>query len=248
MCYNVAYLEQRAQKYMERYQHLLGPNAELPSPHRPPDVRYFASGFEFPLMPVVTHKGIFFFNWGLIPFWVKDLEQANKMRSRTLNAVGETVFEKPSFRDAVKTRRCLLGISGFYEWRDFNKVKYPYFIQVEGEELFSLGCIYDTWVDKATGEIFNTFSLITTAANPLMEQIHNSKKRMPLIISRKDEAKWIDPATPLDEVQSLIKPFPDKEMKYYTISREANNVRNNRNVPEILQPVEYPELDFPDAD
>ena len=136
----------------------------------------------------------------------------------------------------------MLGVSGFFEWRDVNKKKYPYFIKTNNSELFSLGCIYETWVDKNTGELHNTFSIITTVANPLMEKIHNVKKRMPLIIAEEDERKWVDPSTGIDEIRSLIKPYNESEMTAYTISQAANSARANRNVPEILNAVNYPEL------
>ncbi|MCX6273786.1 MAG: SOS response-associated peptidase, partial [Bacteroidetes bacterium] len=175
--------------------------------------------------------------------WAKDLKSANDIRSKTLNAVGETVFEKPSFRKSIVSKRCLLGINGFYEWRDFNGKKYPYHIQLKGGELFSLGCIYENWLDKSTGEIKDTFSVLTTEANPLMEKIHNLKKRMPLIISREDECKWIDPTLNTEKIKNLIKPYQENEMEAYTISTDANSARKNRNIKEILKPVAYAELD-----
>jgi len=96
--------------------------------------------------------------------------------------------------------------------------------------------------EEQTGEILNTFSIITTPANPLMEKIHNLKKRMPLILSQDDEMKWLDPDLKTDRIKELIKPFPESKMTAYTISRDANNARNNRDVPGIQKRVEYPEL------
>ena len=178
----------------------------------------------------------------MIPSWAKDTAGANEMKTKTLNCVGETAFEKPSFRKSVASKRCLLGINGFIEWRDFNKKKYPYFINVKTDKIFSLGCIYDDWVDRSTGEIKKTFSIVTTPANALMEKIHNIKKRMPLMIPGTQESKWIDPTLSKEDVQELIKPFQETEMDTYTFSTDANSAGNNRNVPAILNPVEYPEL------
>lgn len=203
---------------------------------------YLVSGFSHPTLPIINQDGLFLYDWGLIPSWVKDTVTAYDIRTKTLNAVGETAFEKPSFRKSIATKRCLLPISGFYEWQEFKGNKYPYFIQLAETDYFSLGSIYDTWINTGTGEIKNTFSIITTPANPLMEKIHNLKKRMPLILSSEDEMKWLDPDLKTEQIKELIKPFPDKEMTAYTISRVANSTRNNRDFPEIIKPVFYPEL------
>jgi putative SOS response-associated peptidase YedK len=135
-----------------------------------------------------------------------------------------------------------LPVNGFYEWRDINKIKYPYLISVKSNEMFSLGCIYESWVDKSTGELKNTFSILTTPANPLMETIHNLKKRMPLILKQEDEARWVDPMLTSAQVNDLIKPYDEADMQAYTVSQTANSVKNNRNVEETIQKVEYPEL------
>ena len=156
--------------------------------------------------------------------------------------MGETVFEKPSFKKSIINQRCILPVTGFYEWRDINGVKYPYLIHATENEIFSLASIYDTWIDRNTGEIKNTFSIITTPANPLMEKIHNLKKRMPLILSPEDESKWLDKDLNSEQIKKLIKPFNAQNMSAYTISRAANNARNERNVAEILEKVDYPEL------
>jgi len=242
MCYNIAFLERRMQKYDERYKDVLPPdlNKRLAADQLP--LFYFVSGFSHPLLPVVKHDGIELYQWGLIPSWTKDLASAKEMQGRTLNAVGETVFEKPSFRKSIASKRCLLGVSGFYEWREMNKKKYPYLIQTKSNDIFSLGCIYENWVDRGTGEIWNTFSIITTPANPLMESIHNTKKRMPLILSARDEKNWVDPLLSKEKIIELIRPYDESDMKAYTVSQKANSAQNNRNIPEILDKVEYPEL------
>jgi putative SOS response-associated peptidase YedK len=242
MCYNLAFLEKRMQRYDERYKDALPPDLNKRVLRDELPLYYFVSGFSHPLLPIVKQDGIFLYEWGLIPVWNKNSISAKDIQGKTLNAVGETIFEKPSFRNAIKSQRCLLGISGFYEWQEFNKAKYPYFIHTKRREIFSLGCIYENWADKTTGEIRNTFSIITTPANPLMEQIHNTKKRMPLILSEEDEKKWVDPSLTEEEISKMIKPYDESDMLAYTISKNANSARNNRNVAEIMDKVEYPEL------
>lgn len=242
MCYNVAYLEARAAKYAQRYKSILPPDIVQVDPELEFPTFYFVSGFQHPLLPLVTGRTISLYQWGLIPAWVKNREQAADISNKTLNAVGETAFDKPSFRKSIASQRALLGISGFYEWRDVNGVKYPYFVSVKDAELFSLGCIYESWVDKSSGEIISTFSILTTPANPLMEKIHNLKRRMPLIIPEADEHKWIDPSLKREEIESLIKPFDQENMKAFTVTREINSPRHNRNTPEAIKEVVYNEI------
>lgn len=242
MCYSVEYLERRAQKYAERYKDVIHPGWGIDNVQHELPLFYFVSGFSHPQLPIVKADGIFLFEWGLIPSWVKDEATALDIRSKTLNAVGETVFDKPSYRKSIISRRCLLGVNGFFEWREFNKVKYPYLITLKKETIFSLGCIYDTWVDQSTGEIKNTFSILTTAANPLMEKIHNTKKRMPLIIKSEDEAAWVDPVLPVEQIKALITPFAAEDMQAITVSKLVSNVRAERNVPEVIESYDYSEL------
>jgi putative SOS response-associated peptidase YedK len=242
MCYNIAYLEHRIEKYAERYKHSLPPDWSKRTPQLELPTYYFVSGFAHPLLPIVNHEGISLYEWGLIPFWIKDAKSAGEINRKTLNAVGETVFDKPSFKKSIASQRCLLGVNGFYEWREFNNKKYPYFIKIKSNEIFSLGCIYESWADKSTGEIRNTFSILTTAANPMMEKIHNMKKRMPLIIPEKDEKKWIEPLLSKAKIQELIKPYDEADMTAYTIWNSVNNPKNNRNIPEIMNRYDYAEL------
>jgi len=235
-------MEKKLLNYAERYKKVLPDNAVRQAIQDELDTYYFVSGFIHPQLPIVKHDGIFLYEWGLIPFWIKDSTAAKDIQDMTLNAAGETVFEKPSFRNSITTKRCLLGVNGFYEWRDLNKVKYPYFIHSKSSDIFSLGCIYESWVDKGSGEIRNTFSILTTPANPLMEHIHNLKKRMPLIISPDDEKRWIDPNLTPSQINEFISPYRESDMIAYSVSQNVNNGRNNRNVPQSLEKVDYPEL------
>jgi len=106
----------------------------------------------------------------------------------------------------------------FHKWWDVNKVKYPYIIHKKSTDIFSLGYIYESWKDKNSGVIKNKFSILTTRANPMMERIHNLKKRMLHIISRKDEKKWIEPNLTPNHIQELIKPYNEADIVAYTVS------------------------------
>ncbi len=151
------------------------------------------NGFLHPKTPVITNKDselIQLYNWGLIPHWAKDVT----IRKNTLNARMETINQKPSFRDAAKNR-CLVLVDGFYEWQwldDKGKKKQKYLITLPDDEAFAFGGIYNDWVDKSTGEVINTYTILTTDANYFMSIIHNSQKRMPLILNKDTEKDWLN--------------------------------------------------------
>jgi putative SOS response-associated peptidase YedK len=208
---------------------------------------YHADGFSFLKMPVITQKQpglIQLFNWGLIPHWVKTKTDADKLKAQTLNARSETVFEKPSFRSCILNNRCLIIADGFFEWMDFQKKKYPHLIQMQNRQLFCFAGIYSSWVDKETGELINSFSILTTDASPMMEKIHNLKKRMPVIVPPSLYKKWSGPGLSKDEITSFFMPFPDDNMQNHTISKRITSRTESSNVPETLAPFEYPELAF----
>lgn len=206
---------------------------------------YHADGFTFLQMPVVTMqepKKIQLMNWGLIPFWVKSKADADKLRAQTLNARSETIFEKPSFRNSITKNRCLIIADGFFEWMDFQKKKYPHHIYLKEHQLFCFAGIYSSWTDKETGELINSFSIITTNANPLMARIHNIKKRMPVILHPKQYHEWLKKDLSKEQIQSLLKQFPDNEMDYHTISKLITSKTENSNVPDVTEAFIYPEL------
>lgn len=206
-----------------------------------PDL-YMVSGFAHPKLPIITNNDFVLKEWGLIPDWSNSLQQAIELQNMTLNAKAETVFEKPSFRKNILTNRCLLPVTGFFEWREFNNNKYPYFIQPSNADGFLLASVYDQWIDKTTGEIHDTFSILTTPANPLMEMIHNIKKRMPLILDNEIAYNWLNPSSTVEQIKSILKPYDETRMKAHTINKLASNNKLNRNYPEILEEVAYPEL------
>lgn len=151
------------------------------------------NGFQFPKTPVITNKRpdkIQFFSWGLIPFWAKD----DSIKKNTLNARIETIHEKPSFRNSVNNR-CLILADGFYEWQwldEKGKQKQKYELTLPDNELFAFAGLYSEWVNKSTGEKINTYTILTTEANELMSKVHNTKKRMPIIVSADNEMNWLN--------------------------------------------------------
>jgi len=195
---------------------------------------FHANGFTLLDYPVISSEDSSVFNyysWGLKPHWAKD----DNIRTKTLNARSETVYEKPSFRDSIKQRRCLIPVTGFFENHTSGKIKQPYHIFLKSEEIFSLAGIWAEWTNRDNGEITKTFSILTTDANPLLAEIHNLKKRMPVIIPRKNESDWIDIELPKDDILELCKPYDEKDMSAYKVSRDLNSKSINSNKAEILE-------------
>lgn len=151
------------------------------------------NAFNFPKTAIITNENpelITHYNWGLIPSWANDEE----IRKMTVNAKIETITEKPSFKNVIDNR-CLIIANGFYEWQWLDskgKNKNKFEIGIGNEDLFAFAGLYSKWIDKSTGEIRNTYTMITTEANPLMAKIHNTKKRMPIILKPEDEVKWLN--------------------------------------------------------
>lgn len=145
------------------------------------------NGFAHPDCLVVTNKQldkIQLMNWGLIPSWAKD----KSIQNNTLNARIETLAEKPSFRNYV-SNRCLIFADGFYEWQWLDpkgKNKQKYLLTLSSDEPFAFAGLWSQWTEKSTGEMLQTFTIITTEANTLMSEIHNSRKRMPAIVANAD--------------------------------------------------------------
>jgi len=189
-----------------------------------------ASGFEYPLWPVLKplQGGEDFvpvmMHWEFIPSYIKSVEGVLHFRKgglnpktgrkdfphNTLNAIGEEVLMKPTYKEAALKRRCLVLVSGFYEWRHFTPpggkdTAYPYYITLKDQEYFYLAGIYNPWVDEQTGEMVDSFSILTTAANSLMEQVHNKKKRMPVILPEDEAAEWIKEDLSVQRIAELAK-------------------------------------------
>jgi putative SOS response-associated peptidase YedK len=166
--------------------------------------------------------------WGLIPSWAKDAS----IGSRMINARAETVAEKPAYRGPLRSQRCLVPASGFFEWKRDGARKTPYFIHLTDEPLFAFAGLYDIWHDSDGREVAS-YSVITTGPNDLMADIHN---RMPVILDREDEEIWLDPDTSEPErLLPLLRPYPAREMEAYPVSQVVNSPMND--LPAILERV-----------
>lgn len=206
------------------------------------DFRYYYKAFDHPMIPVITQQepgkaGLM--QWGLVPSWTRDRAQALKIRSGTCNARAESLDEKPSFRKAAAGQRCLVLVSGFFEWQHVPGQKIPWYIQTKEETLFALAGIYDHWTDPETNMQLYTFSIVTTRANTLMEKIHNSKKRMPVILDRKNESGWIESELDREERKHLLRPNDPSALTAYTIGKEISGNAADPFNPGIIRPVTY---------
>ncbi len=201
--------------------------------------------------------------WGFIPSYVKTREEVDKMRNGykdanglfhpmilTLNAVSEELLlPRKIFRDAALQRRCLVLSTGFFEWRHIfplNKktgkplktaTKYPYHIKLKNREYFFMAGIWQPWTDKETGEYTEPFAIVTTRANSLMEQIHNSKKRMPTILNEDLAWEWLFGDLSEERISSIAQTqYPAMDMEACTISKDF------REALEPAEPFQYEDL------
>ncbi|MFK7806387.1 MAG: SOS response-associated peptidase [Saprospiraceae bacterium] len=185
------------------------------------------------LHPVITGADsdhLQFFKWGLIPSWAKDKSIGSKM----INARKETLSEKPSFRNALKKRRCIIPFDGFYEWKKTSNGLIPHYIFCTNQELFSMAGLWETWKDE-NGEPVHSFTIITMAANKFMAPLHH---RMPAILLPGNENTWIDPELTAEEATQVLLPYPAELMNSYSVSREVNKVKNNH--PGLIIEEKYP--------
>ncbi len=255
MCYESAQLAERIYRdairsgaskeeldYLKR-------NWEEKKRHKPSASYYHVGGFDHPEL-VAFHKRdghleLDHFTWGLIPHWVKNENQATDLWNKTLNARGETMLDKPSFRDAAMYNRIIIPLDGFFEHHHKNGKSFPHFIQQADRESLLVGGISSEWIHPNSGELIQSMSIVTTKGNTLMQQIHNNPKlkeaRMPLLLDREIIPKWLDGT--VNEIQSLIKPS-NIELTAHTVKRLKGKSALG-NVPEVQNEFHYSELDDP---
>ncbi|MGB5436492.1 MAG: SOS response-associated peptidase [Maribacter sp.] len=249
MCYDIkASLEaqlaraQREQDHqaVEEIMEKLIPLTDLPIHH--------ASGFSHPELLIYTDRSPDFpevATWGLVPFWVNDEEQRKKLWNSTLNARGETIFEKPAFRTAAQSNRCIVYVDGFYEHHHFKGKTYPFFIHRKDKTPMALAGLWSEWKNDEGGAL-KTFTIVTTKGNALLTKIHNNPKlkeaRMPLILPPEIEDKWLSIGSQ-KAIEEFIRSYPDNELEAYTV-RRLRGKDYVGNVPEISHAFEYVELQF----
>ena len=184
-----------------------------------------------------NERTISFLHWGLIPSWSKEAKPHYSM----INARAETVANKPAFRAAFKRRRCLIPVSGFYEWHPEDKYKQPYVITMKHQAehdavLFSLAGLWEHW-EGEDGKVIESCSIIVTDANAVLKPIHD---RMPVILDPENYTPWLDPDNhDTDKLTALLKPYPATQMTAYSVSRRMNDPTYDR--LDCIQPIELKE-------
>lgn len=181
-------------------------------------------------LPVILNQeadAIQLLRWGLVPFWAKDPSIGNRM----INARAETLAEKPSFRNALQKRRCLVLADGFYEWQQTDDGKIPLRITLASGEPFAFAGLWETW-RSPDGESLRTFTIITTEPNELLATIHN---RMPALLLPEHEQLWLDDHAHQEAWLAALRPYPAERMAAYPVSRRVNSPANDD--PTVVAPV-----------
>lgn len=169
--------------------------------------------------------------WGLIPFFAKGVPP----KYSTINARIETVQTAASYRGPWKrNRRCLVIASGFYEWQvaPDGKTKVPFYIHTNDQEIFAFAGLWDS-SRTDTGEVIESVTHITVAANSLVAEIHNTKQRMPAMLEKTAREAWLTGTA--DEAWATLTPYPDDLMVAWPVSKRVNSPKNNE--PTLIEPI-----------
>lgn len=198
---------------------------------------YYYHAFSLPHLPVVTADAMRMMQWGLIPSWTENMERASEIRLKTFNARSETIDEKPAFAESFSTRRCVVPVAGFYEFQHKGKEKLPWYIYPASGEVLSLGGLWNEWRDPQENTVHTTFSIVTTAANNLMADIHNSSRRMPLILPDTALNLWLmgEPGA----VATVMIPAGDEVLKAHTIAPLIKSKSADKNNADLIKPYDY---------
>lgn len=160
------------------------------------------------------------FRWGLLPFWAKE----EKVSYSMINARGESLDSKKSYKKSFKQYRCLVPASGFYEWKGEKGNKTPYYIHPTHEPMFAFAGLYNVW-ESPEGKKTPSYTIIITEANQKMSTLHD---RMPAMLLKEEWDEWLDPDNhDTNALKELLKPFPDDGIDYYQVGKAINSVKNN---------------------
>src|SRR6202795_757298 len=166
--------------------------------------------------------------WGLVPSWWK--KKAKEMPA-TFNARVETVTEKPFFRSAFKRTRCLIPVSGYYEWNDTPGGKQPYYFTArDGSPALTIAGLWDEWQDKASGETLKSCTMIITEPNEFVAEVHD---RMPVLLAEKDYEPWLSGKAGLE----LLKPAAENMLRKWPVSKQVNSSRAPDDDPTLIDKI-----------
>ena len=170
------------------------------------------------IVAVENHNHAVLFRWGLVPYWAKDKKIGNSLT----NARAETVNSKPAFRNAFKSRRCLMVMSGFFEWRQEGANRQPYYIKRQDDSLLAIAAIWESWQSDDGVETIQSCCLITTEANKTLNPIHH---RMPVVLDEHAQTIWLNPNTSVNEALDLLIPYQATKLEVFPVSTKVNSSR-----------------------
>jgi putative SOS response-associated peptidase YedK len=176
-------------------------------------------------------------HFGLVPYWSDTI----KMDFSTLNARSEEAATKKTFAPLLKHHKtCLVLADGFYEWDKKSGKPLPYRFVLKERELFAFAGLWSQWQDKFSGEIYRSFTIMTTRANEIVGKVHDPKFRMPVILDEHEEGLWLNKDLGVTDLLSLCDPYPDEQMDAYRVSTAVNGTVINKvhnNKPELMLPL-----------
>ena len=214
---------------------------------------HHVSGFVHPQVLIYTNeqpKTPILSQWGLIPHWSKSPSDAKKIWNNTLNARGETIFEKPSYRDSAHSKRCLIYVDGFFEHHHLDGRTYPFHIRRKDGEQICLGGLWSEWEDRESGEVLNTFSIVTNRGNKAMSIIHNNPKmkeaRMPFILPEELQDEWLqlntDDSMLRERLTDFFTPCPSDHLEYFPVRKLRGRKALGNSENAVKEFDGYPEL------
>jgi len=169
--------------------------------------------------------------WGLVPSWANDPSIGNRM----INARAESLTEKPSFRESLQTRRCVILADGYYEWKSIGKKKVPMYFRLSDGRAFGLAGLWDRWENGDT--VLETCTVITTTAGPRSSAIHH---RMPVLLVDDATTRWMDDSAQERDVQALLSPYDKDDLEMHEVGRFVNSAANDS--PECIAPFSRTDL------
>jgi putative SOS response-associated peptidase YedK len=204
----------------------------------------WVNGFAHPRLLVFTQSEPMkprLFRWGLVPSWVRDREQASLLAKQTLNARSESLWEKPSFRDSAKSRRCLIIVDAFFEYHHQGKTKFLHRMRCADDKPLCLAGLYAVWGGTPNGIPYHSCSIVTTEANPAMTLVHNQSKsgesRMPVVLNPALCKLWLAPDAGPANLQPCLQPVPTETLCYEAVQAPVSSASGS-DTPLVIQPPE----------
>ncbi|RZJ83944.1 MAG: SOS response-associated peptidase [Chryseobacterium sp.] len=201
---------------------------------------YKADGFTHPSLLILINQGdgklVDLFQWGLMPTWKKPLADMKKLSNSTLNAKSETARNLPSFKGSIGSKRCIIPVNSFFEYKHVDGDKLPYLIHPVEQAYFNLAGLYSFYKDPSTNDWHKTFTILTQPANTFMADIHNSAKRMPMMLSNNLIDDWINPDSPVGLIDDIMQfSCDDSALSAYRVARDLKKLPNDENILKAIE-------------